>query len=151
MNPTEHQKNLNRKYSYWHWRTLIILIIGYALFYFVRKNFSIAMPALEEQLGITKTKLGLFLTINGVIYGISRFANGVLCDRIRNKKLMMALGLLLSAVVNIIIAFIPSVNVFFNVLDGEGKATMGFIYLLGSLWLINGWGTRLAPRSWPIG
>ena len=139
MNPTEHQKNLNRKYSYWHWRTLIILIIGYALFYFVRKNFSIAMPALEEQLGITKTKLGLFLTINGVIYGISRFANGVLCDRIRNKKLMMALGLLLSAVVNIIIAFIPSVNVFFNVLDGEGKATMGFIYLLGSLWLINGW------------
>ena len=92
------------------------------------------MPALEEELGITKTKLGLFLTINGVIYGISRFANGVLCDRIRNKKLMMALGLLLSAVVNIIIAFIPSVNVFFNVLDGEGKATMGFIYLLGSLW-----------------
>lgn len=128
-----------KKYRRWEWRTLIILMIGYALFYFVRKNFSIAMPALEEELGITKTKLGLFLTINGVIYGVSRFANGMLSDRIANKKLLMALGLLLSAVVNIIIGFIPSMNAFFNVLDAEGKATIGFIYLLGSLWLINGW------------
>ena len=48
-----------KKYNYWQWRTLLILMIGYALFYFVRKNFSIAMPALEAELGITKTKLGL--------------------------------------------------------------------------------------------
>ena len=51
----------------------------------------------------------------------------------------MALGLLLSAIVNILIGFIPDVNAFFTVLDTEGKATMGFIYLMGSLWLINGW------------
>ena len=107
-----------KKYNYWQWRTLIILMIGYALFYFVRKNFSIAMPALESELGITKTRLGLFLTLNGVIYGISRLVNGFLSDRISNKKGLMALGLLLSAVVNIAI---------------------GFIYLMGSLWLVNGW------------
>ena len=41
-----------KKYNYWQWRTLIILMIGYALFYFVRKNFSIVMPALESELGI---------------------------------------------------------------------------------------------------
>lgn len=114
-------------------------MIGYALFYFVRKNFSIAMPALESELGITKTKLGLFLTLNGVIYGVSRLVNGFLSDRIVNKKGLMALGLTLSAIVNIAIGFIPSVNSFFNVLDGEGKATIGFIYLMGSLWLLNGW------------
>ena len=128
-----------KKYNYWQWRTLIILMVGYALFYFVRKNFSIAMPALEAELGITKTKLGLFLTLNGVIYGVSRLVNGFLSDRIANKKGLMALGLLLSAIVNIFIGFIPDVNAFFNVLDTEGKATMGFIYLMGSLWLINGW------------
>ena len=33
-----------KKYNYWQWRTLIILMVGYALFYFVRKNFSIAVP-----------------------------------------------------------------------------------------------------------
>ena len=128
-----------KKYNYWQWRTLLILMIGYALFYFVRKNFSIAMPALEAELGITKTKLGLFLTLNGVIYGVSRLVNGFLSDRIANKKGLMALGLLLSAIVNILIGFIPDVNAFFTVLDTEGKATMGFIYLMGSLWLINGW------------
>lgn len=131
--------SVNKKYGYWHWRTLIVLMIGYALFYFVRKNFSIAMPALESELGFSKTQLGIFLTLNGVIYGVSRLVNGFLSDKIRNKKGLMALGLLLSAGVNIAIGFIPSVNSFFTVLDAEGKATMGFIYIMGSLWLINGW------------
>lgn len=126
-------------YNYWQWRTLIILMIGYALFYFVRKNFSIAMPALESELGFSKTQLGIFLTLNGVIYGVSRLVNGFLSDRIKNKKGLMALGLLLSAIVNILIGFIPSVNSFFTVMDASGKATMGFIYLMGSLWLLNGW------------
>ena len=70
-----------KKYQYWQWRTLITLMIGYALYYFVRKHFSVAMPALEAELGISKTQLGLFLTLNGVIYGFSRFVNGFLADR----------------------------------------------------------------------
>ena len=127
-----------KKYNYWQWRTLIILMLGYALFYFVRKNFSIAMPALESELGLSKTQLGIFLTLNGVIYGVSRLVNGMLADRFSRKR-MMALGLLLSAIVNIAIGFIPAVNGFFNVLDTSGKATIGFVYLLGSLWLINGY------------
>lgn len=127
-----------KKYNYWQWRTLIILMLGYALFYFVRKNFSIAMPALESELGLSKTQLGIFLTLNGVIYGVSRLVNGMLADRFSRKR-MMALGLLLSAFVNIAIGFIPAVNGFFNVLDTSGKATIGFVYLLGSLWLINGY------------
>ncbi|MBR0029421.1 MAG: MFS transporter, partial [Bacteroidales bacterium] len=77
-----------KKYNYWQWRTLIILMIGYALFYFVRKNFSIAMPALESELGLSKTQLGVFLTLNGVIYGVSRFINGMLADRFSRKRMM---------------------------------------------------------------
>lgn len=127
-----------KKYNYWQWRTLIILMIGYALFYFVRKNFSITMPALEAELGISKAKLGLFLTLNGVIYGISRFVNGFLADRVSRKR-MMAAGLLLSAVVNILIGLSPEMNGIFNFLDAEGKATAGLIVFIGSLWLINGY------------
>ena len=113
-------------------------MIGYALFYFVRKNFSITMPALEAELGISKAKLGLFLTLNGVIYGISRFVNGFLADRVSRKK-MMAAGLLLSAVVNILIGLSPEMNGIFNFLDAEGKATAGLVVFIGSLWLINGY------------
>ena len=90
-----------RKYNYWQWRTLIILMLGYALFYFVRKNFSIVMPALESELGLSKTQLGIFLTLNGVIYGVSRFFNGFLSDRLKRKRVFMAAGLFLSAVVKI--------------------------------------------------
>ncbi|MFA6593417.1 MAG: MFS transporter [Bacteroidales bacterium] len=127
-----------KKYVYWEWRTIIVLMIGYAFYYFVRKNFSIAMPAMEETLGISKTQLGIFLTLNGIIYGISRFVNGILADRFSRKKLMTA-GLVLSALVNFAICFSPSVNGFINVLDTEGKATITLVYIIGSLWLINGY------------
>lgn len=132
------EQNIQKKYNYWQWRTLIILMIGYAMFYFVRKNFSITMPALESELGISKVKLGLFLTLNGVIYGVSRFVNGFLADRVSRKK-MMAAGLFLSALANILIGLSPEMNGIFNFLDAEGKATAGMVVFIGSLWLINGY------------
>lgn len=132
------QLKIKKKYHYWEWRTLILLMIGYALFYFVRKNFSIVMPALESELGLTKVQLGIFLTINGIIYGVSRFINGFLADNVSRKK-MMATGLFLSAIVNILIGLSPQINGIFHFLDAEGKATLGLVYFIGSLWLINGY------------
>ena len=131
-------QSIKKKYNYWQWKTLIVLMIGYALFYFVRKNFSIVMPALESELGLSKAKLGLFLTLNGVIYGVSRFVNGFFADRMSRKK-MMAAGLFLSAVVNILIGLSPQMDGMFDLLDAEGKATTGLVVLIGSLWLINGY------------
>ena len=131
-------QSIKKKYNYWQWKTLIVLMIGYALFYFVRKNFSIVMPALESELGLSKAKLGLFLTLNGVIYGVSRFVNGFFADRMSRKK-MMAAGLFLSSVVNILIGLSPQMDGLFNLLDAEGKATTGLVVLIGSLWLINGY------------
>ena len=73
--------NIRKKYLVWEWRTIIVLSIGYALFYFVRKNLSVAIPAMEQVLGISKVQLGVFLTANSIIYGFSRFINGMLVDR----------------------------------------------------------------------
>ena len=58
------------------------------------------MPSIEATFGITKTQLGIFLTLNGVIYGVSRFVNGFIADRVSARK-FMALGLALCALVNI--------------------------------------------------
>lgn len=127
-----------KKYNYWQWRTLITLMVGYALYYFVRKHFSVVMPAMEETLGITKVQLGLFLTLNGIIYGFSRFVNGFLADRFSRRKLMTS-GLILSALANFAICFSPSMNSFVNVLDTDGKATMTLVYIIGSLWVLNGY------------
>ena len=86
---------IQAKYRYWQTRILISSIIGYALFYFVRKNLSVAMPAMGQDLGISKADLGLFLTLHGVLYGVSKFAHGIFGDR-ANARTLMATGLILS-------------------------------------------------------
>ena len=131
-------KATSKKYNYWQWRTLIALIVGYTFYYFLRKNFSAALPAMEASLGITKVQLGLFLSLNGIVYGVSRLINGLIADK-HNKRLMMTLGLVLSAIINFAICFSPKLNGFIHVLDGEGKATMTLVYLIGSLWVLNGY------------
>ena len=70
-----------KRFKYWEFRTMAMCIFGYALFYFVRKNLSIAMPYLNEEMGISKSDLGLFLTLHGLIYGLSKFVNGIWGDR----------------------------------------------------------------------
>ena len=129
---------LTKKYKYWQWRTLIVLMVAYILYYFLRKNFSAALPSMEAELGITKLQLGIFLTLNGIIYGFSRFINGFIADRC-SRRLLLAGGLVLSSVINFTIAFSTKLDGVFNLLDVEGKATMGLVYLIGSLWVINGY------------
>ena len=43
-----------KRFKYWQWRTIIGTMIGYAIFYFVRKNFSFAIPGLTAEYGISK-------------------------------------------------------------------------------------------------
>ena len=131
-------ENMVKKYRYWEWRTILVLCLGYALFYFVRKNLSIAIPAMEYHLGISKVQLGIFLTIHSLIYGFSRFVNGLLVDRFSKKKIM-ALGLTLTCAVNLLICLSPKLDGMLNLLNAEGKATLGLVYLVGSLWVLNGY------------
>jgi OPA family glycerol-3-phosphate transporter-like MFS transporter/OPA family sugar phosphate sensor protein UhpC-like MFS transporter len=131
-------QQIQKKYNYWQWRTLIVLMIAYILYYFLRKNFSAALPAMQEELGITKLQLGIFITLNGIIYGFSRFINGMLVDRFSRKKIM-TLGLILTSAANLFICLSPKLNGMLNLLDSEGKATVGLIYLIGTLWVMNGY------------
>lgn len=109
-----------QRFRFWqHW-ILLSALIGYALYYFVRDNLNVAMPAMEKDLGISKADLGLFLTLNGLLYGVSKFINGMFVDRL-NARWFMAAGLALSAVLNI--AF------------GSSSSVLA----LGVLWTLNGW------------
>jgi sugar phosphate permease len=111
---------IDPRYRHYRARILFWSILGYALFYFVRKNLPVAMPVMEKQLHIGKAQLGLFLTLHGVIYGISKFVNGFLGDRF-NARYFMAVGLLLSAILNICFGLGTTVT------------------MLGVIWMMNGW------------
>jgi sugar phosphate permease len=108
------------EYKRWQRRVLFSSITGYATFYFVRKNLSIAMPVMEGSLGIQKTQLGLFLTMHGLLYGVSKFANGFLGDR-ANARVLMVSGLGMSAILNVLFGFSSTV------------------IALGIIWTLNGW------------
>lgn len=98
---------MNKSFKYWQWRTIITTMLGYALFYFVRKNFSFAMPGLAAEYAISNTSFGIILAIVGLVYGLSRFANGLLADRM-NARYHMSLGLLLCATASLAFGFAPA-------------------------------------------
>lgn len=86
-------------FRYWQWRVIISSMVGYSMFYFVRKNFSFAMPALGDEYGITNTSFGVILSIVGLVYGLSKFVNGILADR-TNARWHLAIGLAACVVLN---------------------------------------------------
>ena len=88
-------------FHYWQWRVLLSTMVGYSVYYFVRKNFSFAMPALGDEYGISNTNFGIILTLVGLIYGISKFVNGVLSDR-TNARWHLSFGLAICVVLNVV-------------------------------------------------
>ncbi len=127
----------SKRFKYWQMRTIIATMIGYALFYFVRKNFSLAMPGLEADLGISKTSLGIFLTLNGLIYGFSRFANGILADRM-NARWYMAIGLALCALANFAFGFGEDVSYWITGEHSGDQFGNTMILFMGVMWVVNG-------------
>ena len=120
-----------KRFKYWQWRTIIGTMIGYAIFYFVRKNFSFAIPGLAAEYGITNTSFGLIMTVVGLIYGLSRFMNGLIADRM-NGRWHMSLGLLLCVLTSFAFGFSP------RILGIEvGVAPHSLVVLFGVLLVAN--------------
>lgn len=124
----------DRKFNRMQWRVLIATMIGYTLFYFMRKNFSFAMPGLEQDCGITKSQLGNFLFAGGIVYGISKFLNGFVGDRVNSRK-MLCFGLLVCTLVNVAFGFVPQLSA---LIGGDGAdAVRAQVWLFGGLLVVN--------------
>ena len=118
--PIQDKTEIDSKYRYWRLRIMYSAIVGYALFYFVRTNLPFAFLGIQHDLHISKATLGLILTLHGVLYGVSKFVNGMVGDR-ANVRYFMAAGLLLSAIMNICF----------------GMSSLAIAF--GIFWLLNGW------------
>ena len=98
----------DRRFNRMQWRMLFATMIGYTLFYFMRKNFSFAMPGLEQDCGLSKSMLGNFLLAGGIVYGISKFVNGIVGDKVNPRK-MLCFGLLTCTLINLAFGFAPQI------------------------------------------
>jgi len=115
--------------SYRRWRNkiLVSVIIGYAMFYLVRQNFTMAMPFMLEEQGYKLTDLGYVVGAFSFIYGIGKLINGYLSDR-SNARYFMPIGLAISAILSLIMGFGPS------------------LFFIGLFYAANGW---FQSMGWP--
>ena len=70
--PAQTGPEADAKYKKLRWQVFIGIFIGYAGFYLVRKNFSMAIPMLAP-FGFEKGELGIVLSMNAIAYGFSKF------------------------------------------------------------------------------
>lgn len=129
--------SLSDSISRWQKRMFWLMWVTYASFYLLRVNISIVLPDIMEEFSFTKTDMGLVLSSLFVLYAIGQGVNGQLGDKINSKRII-TLGLLSSAVLNIIFGF-----------------SGGFLGLMIVLWGLNGyfqamgWGpTVKAMANW---
>lgn len=126
------KERVDKEYKKLRWQVFLGIFIGYAGYYLVRKNFSIAMPALEEM-GFDKADLGWALSAVSIAYGISKFVMGTVSDH-SNARVFIPLGLVASAVIMTVMGLIP------------WSVSSLSILLMFCLLFVNGW---VQGMGWP--
>ena len=127
--------------KFWQWETLLVTMAGYAAYYIVRKNLSLALPLISDEFGISKVQLGAFLTAHGLIYGLARFTNGVLTDRNSARK-VMSCGLFACAMINILFGCSDKIAQCLAKIASGGavaQSTLWLVWTMGIIWVINGY------------
>ncbi|WP_283621260.1 phosphoglycerate transporter protein PgtP [Limosilactobacillus avium] len=89
-------------------QVFIGIFVGYAGYYLLRNNFSIAIPGLIKE-GFSKGQLGLALSAVSLAYGISKFVMGIVSDK-SDARIFLPLGLLLVSLTNLAFGFIPALT-----------------------------------------
>lgn len=107
------------------------IFIGYAGFYLIRNNLSLVAAVFKQHDILNAAQIGIVANAVLFSYGLSKFFMAMLSDR-ANARYFMPLGLALSAVVNLFLAFIPALS---------ATVTMFAIMMF-----INGW---VQGMGWP--
>jgi len=128
LKPAPHIKSLpaeqvDAAYKKYRNQNLIGILIGYACYYLLRTNFSLAMPYLIKE-GFSKTQMGLVLSALTLAYGISKFIMGNLSDR-SNPRYFIATGLVVAVIINLIL--------------GCTTGVVTSLVVMYALMFINGW------------
>ncbi len=101
------EDKVKKLYPKMRWSVLEATFLGYATFYLVRNNLSVAAPSMAEALQYTKTMVGNIMAMTAITYGLGKFIMGSVSDR-SNARKFMAFGLLMTAIFNIIFGSVSS-------------------------------------------
>ena len=133
--PEQTGPEADKRYKALRLQVFMGAFIGYAAFYIVRKNFSMAIPMLAP-FGFEKGELGTVLAMNAVAYALSKFLMGSVSDRSDARK-FLPLGLILASL-SMMFMIVP-ITAF-----GDNHAMA--IVLMGVLNFLVGWFNGM---GWP--
>lgn len=120
-----------RRYPRRRLNVFLGIFLGYAGFYLIRNNVSLVAPLLIEDKGLSTIGIGLIANAVLFAYGLSKFFMATLSDR-SNARLFLPIGLALSALTNLFVAFVPWVS--------------GTIAVFATVMFLNGW---FQGMGWP--
>ncbi len=120
-----------RRYPRRRLNVFLGIFVGYAGFYLIRNNVSLVAPLLIEDKGLSTIGIGLIANAVLFAYGLSKFFMATLSDR-SNARLFLPIGLALSALTNLVVAFVPWVS--------------GTIAVFATVMFLNGW---FQGMGWP--
>lgn len=129
--PRRPQAEIAPSYRLWRRNVFLGIFIGYAGFYLIRNNVSLVSSILKDHEIMDATSIGIVANAVLFSYGLSKFFMAMLSDR-ANARYFMPLGLALSAVMNLLIAFVPALS-----------ATVG---VFAAMMFLNGW---MQGMGWP--
>jgi MFS transporter, OPA family, glycerol-3-phosphate transporter len=126
------QQQIDPSYRRLRWQVFLGIYAGYAAYYLVRSNLSLAIPdILKEHPQYSKAALGAALSALSVAYGLSKFLMGSVSDR-SNPKYFLPLGLLLSSVIMATL--------------GLTQLAFSSLFIIFASQLLNGW---VQGMGWP--
>lgn len=116
-------------------RIFVLSWLAYAGLYLGRKNFSVAMPRLQDEGGLDKLQLANLLFVYSLMYTLGQFLTGPLADRFGARKVVSA-GLLLAAAANVGMGLAPWYGALFvlGMLNGLGQSAgwPGLVKMMGA-------------------
>ena len=120
VEPLTDQKEIDSKYKKLRWQVFLSATLGYGLYYVCRLSLNVIKKPIVDAGVLSETELGIIGSGLFITYAIGKFVNGFLADR-SNVRRFMSIGLLITALINLVLGFTTSFGVFVV------------------LWAVNGW------------
>ena len=129
---------IDSEYKKMRLKVFLGIYLGYAAYYLVRKNLSLAAPGMIEEGLIDKAGAGLAMSGIPIAYAVSKFIMGSISDRSDARK-FMTVGLVLSSLVMILAGVLP----YPTGVAGNYAVTVGLMFVF---MFLAGW---LSGMGWP--
>ncbi len=111
---------VKKKYSRLRWQVFLSATIGYGLYYVCRLSLNVIKKPIVDAGVLSEGELGVIGSALFITYAVGKLVNGFLADR-SNIRRFLSIGLLISAIINLVL----------------GLTTSFVVFLI--LWALNGW------------